>query len=448
MPDHKLSSEELLTEIYSAFDPFDPPPEGTYVNCEAVRGVWNVERELGHNITRSKEPTCQLYSGHRGVGKTTELLRLKDYLERKHYRVVYFAVDDEDVEPHDTEYAVVLFDCTKNLVLSVPLTGHNPLLDWMKDRWQSLKDLAMTELAFDKLSLEQQISQFSKITTSLRAVPDMRRELRKRLNDSTPSLLVALNSFIAEARAQMPDTCKGLVVIADNLDRIAENKPDGRSNFDEIYLNRSELMRGMDCHVIYTVPIQMIFSPRRTLLEDNYDGPNILPMVMVKGMGGEAHELGVDALKELICRRLRHIDPELPEYIDSYVFDSAETRRRLCLMSGGHMRVLMRLLRCSINWIEELPITAVAARFAIEQQRETYSTAIPANRWITLARTHLSKQFTHDDESLALLLNRSLMEYRYYDDSDSLKKWCDVHPLIEGFDQFKEALDSLQKADE
>jgi hypothetical protein len=448
MPDDKLSSEELLTEIYSAFESFNPPPEGTYVNCEAVRGRWNVERELGRRIMRSKEPTCQLYSGHRGVGKTTELLRLKAYLESKHYQVVYFAVDDEDVEPNDTEYAEVLFACTKNLVRSVPLTGHNPLLDWMKDRWQSLKDLAMTELAFDKLSLEQQISQFSKITASMRAVPDMRRELRKRLNDSTPSLLVALNSFIAEARAQMPDSCKGLVVIADNLDRIAENKPDGRSNFDEIYLNRSELMKGMDCHVIYTVPIQMIYSPRRTRLVDNYSGPDILPMVMVKAMGGEAHELGMDALKDIICCRLRHIDPALPEYIDSYVFDSAETRRRLCLMSGGHMRVLMLLLQSSIDQIDELPITADAADAAMEAQRDPYRTATAPKYWLTLARTHLSKQVTYDDESLTLLLNRSLLEYRYYDESNSLKQWCDVHPLIEGLDQFKKALDSLETADE
>ncbi len=246
----------------------------------------------------------------------------------------------------------------------------------------------------------------------------------------------------------MPDSCKGLVVIADNLDRIAENKPDGRSNFDEIYLNRSELMRGMDCHVIYTVPIQMIYSPRVTRLEDNYGKPDILPMVMVKALEGEAHEIGVDTLKEIICCRLHHIDPELPQYIDSYVFDSAETRRLLCLMSGGHMRVLMQLLQRSIDWIEELPITAAAARAAIEEQRDTYRTAIAANRWMTLAQTHHSKQFTNDEESLMLLLNRSLLEYRYYEDSGSLKQWCDVHPLIEGFDQFKKALASLQTADE
>ena len=87
----------------------------------------------------------------------------------------------------------------------------------MRDRWKLLSDfavdLATTNIEFDKLSIEQKISQFSKITASVRAVPDMRRELRKRLNDDTPSLIVALNSFIAEANRQMPSECKGIVII-------------------------------------------------------------------------------------------------------------------------------------------------------------------------------------------------------------------------------------------
>lgn len=443
-PQTNMTEEELITEIYSAFEPFLPPPEGTYVNCEAVRGRWNVVRELGNQITRSKLPTCQLYSGHRGVGKTTELLRLKDHLETKHYKVVYFAADDEDVEPQDTEYADVLFACTKNLVRSVPLAGTNPLIEWMRDRWQSLKELAVTEVEFDTLSFEQQVSQFSKITASVRAVPDIRRELRKRLNDSTPSLLAALNSFIAQARAQMPPPCKGIVIIADNLDRIAENKPDGRSNFDEIYLNRSEPMRGLDCHVIYTVPIQMIYSPRVTRLEDNYGKPDILPMVMVKSLAGEVNTVGLEKLREVIGRRLHSIDAQLPNFLVGYVFDSEATLNRLCMMSGGHMRVLMQLLQRSIDWIDELPITAEAAQIAIEEQRDTYRTALTGDRWAVLAQTHLCKRFDNEAMSLELLLNRCLIEYRYYDQAGGLRSWCDVHPLLLGFEQFQMALAKLK----
>ncbi len=444
LDDINMTPDELLTEIYSAFEPFLPPPKGTYVDCEEVRGRWNVVRELGNQITRSKVPTCQLYSGHRGVGKTTELLRLKDYLQGKSYQVVYFAINDEDVEPNDTEYADVLFACTKNLVQTVQLRGRNPLIDWLRDRWQSLKDLALTNVEFDSLSFEQQISQFSKITASARAVPDMRRALRRQLNDSTPSLLLALNSFIAEAMETLPQSCKGIVVIVDNLDRIAENKPDGRSNFDDIYLNRSELMRGLDCHVIYTAPIQMIYSPRATQLEDNYGKPDVLPMVMVKSLSGEMNVAGINKLKEVICRRLYSIDPQLADNLDGYVFESAATWQRLCLMSGGHMRVLMQMLQKSMDWTEALPITAEAAQIAIEEQRDTYRGGLNRARWEVLARTHVTKQFENDEAALLLLLNRCLVEYRYYDEEMRLRQWCDVHPLIEGFDQFQEMLAKQQ----
>ena len=444
-PDIQMSEDELISEIYSAFEPFNPPPEGTYVNCDNVRGRWNIQRELGNQIVRSQQPTCQLYSGHRGVGKTTELLQLRGFLEKKGYEVVYFEAQN-DVELQDAEYADILLACTKNLVQAIQLKGDNPLLDWMKSRWQSLKDLALTEVEWNDLKLEQQLGLFSKMTANIRAVPDLRRELRKRLNDSTPSLIAALNSFIEQAQAEMPAERKGIVIIADNLDRIAENTSSGRSNFDEIYLNRSELMSGLSCHVIYTVPIQMIYSPRVTRLENNYGKPDILPMVMVRSLAGELNPLGIDKLKEIICRRLHRIDARLvePEYLENYVFDSAETLGRLCAMSGGHMRVLMQLLQKSIDWIEELPITAEAAQIAIEEQRDTYRTAIMGDRLITLAQTHISKEFDGEETSLEMLLNRCLVEYRYYDESSQLKQWCDVHPLIEGFDQFQRALAKLE----
>ena len=443
-PDTQMSEDELISEIYSAFEPFNPPPEGTYVNCDDVRGRWNIQRELGNQIVRSQQPTCQLYSGHRGVGKTTELLQLRGFLTKKGYEVVYFEAQN-DVELQDAEYADILLACTKNLVQAIQLKGDNPLLDWMKTRWQSFKDLALTEVEWNDLKLEQQLGLFSKMTANIRAVPDLRRELRKRLNDSTPSLIAALNSFIVQAQAEMPAERKGIVIIADNLDRIAENTSSGRSNFDEIYLNRSELMSGLCCHVIYTVPIQMIYSPRVTRLENNYGKPDILPMVMVKSLAGELNPLGIDKLKEIICRRLHRIDPRLvePEYLENYVFDSAETLGRLCAMSGGHMRVLMQLLQKSIDWIEALPITAEAAQIAIEEQRDTYRTAIMGDRLTTLAQTHISKEFDGEERSLEMLLNRCLVEYRYYDENNQLKQWCDVHPLVEGLDQFQRALAKL-----
>ncbi|MDJ0688594.1 MAG: hypothetical protein QNJ41_08790 [Xenococcaceae cyanobacterium MO_188.B32] len=72
----------LIDEIYNAFAPFDPlkPGDPAYVECGEVRGDSNIKQDLGKNIVRAKFPTCRLYAGHRGAGKSTELLRLKQYL--------------------------------------------------------------------------------------------------------------------------------------------------------------------------------------------------------------------------------------------------------------------------------------------------------------------------------------------------------------------------------
>ncbi|MEO1126505.1 MAG: ATP-binding protein [Cyanobacteria bacterium J06639_16] len=440
---------DLLTEIYSSFEPFQPPSKEVYVDCKDVRGGWEVIRELGRKITRSKQPTCQLYSGHRGVGKSTELLRLKEYLERQNYFVVYFAADEEDIEPQDAAYADILFACTRHLVEAIKLQDHNPLISWLKERWESLKEIALTEVSLDGLSLEGQISQFAKITANLRATPDKRRELRQKLNANTPSLLEALNSFIQEAEKTLPSNSRGIVLIADNLDRIVETRDEHRpSNYDEIYLNRSEILRGLACHVIYTVPIAMVYSGRATQLEDNYDKPDVLPMVMVRNPDGSENNAGLSKLRELIHRRISLIEPDLGKSLEGSVsglelppvFDSPETLKQLCLMSGGHVRNLMQLIQKAIDWTDELPITAKAVRRAIEEARETYQKAIQEHQWETLGRACHLKQADNDEEHLRLLLNRCLLEYRYYDENENLKIWCNVHPLIEGIQKFQDVL--------
>jgi hypothetical protein len=444
---------DLLTEIYSSFEPFQPPSKEAYVDCQQVRGGWEVVRELGRKITRSKQPTCQLYTGHRGVGKTTELLRLREYLEAQKYFVVYFAADNEDIEPQDAEYADILFACTRHLVEAVKLKNHNPLLTWMKERWESLQDLALTEVSFEGLSLESQISQFAKITANLRATPDKRREMRQKINANTPSLVDALNDFIKEAQKSLAADCRGLVMIADNLDRIVETKQEGEpSNYDEIYLNRSEILRGLECHVIYTVPIAMVYSERATRLEDNYDKPDVLPMIMVRNSDGSINTDGLAKLRELVCRRIELVDSRLVQTLDGKVegldippvFDHADTLNQLCLMSGGHVRNLMQLIQKSIEWTDELPIRGQAARRAIEEARETYRRSIQDQQWEILARVCQSKQADNNEEHLRLLLNRCLLEYRYYDDSEALQIWCNVHPLIEGILKFQETLQKVK----
>jgi hypothetical protein len=444
----ELTSEELLTEIYCAFEPFQPPSKEVYVAFEEARGKWDVIQELGRKITRSKKPTCQLYSGHRGVGKSTELLRLKEHLEQQHYFVVYFAADEKDLEPQDADYAEILFACTRHLVEAVKIQNHNPLVDWMKQQWVSFKDLALTEVEFEGLDLKAQIAQFAEISTTLKAVPDKRRQLRQRINANTPSLIKALNDFIAEAYKVLPSNRnRGLVVIVDNLDRIVEVREQGKpSNYEEIYLNRCDMLRGLDCHTIYTVPISLVYSERATELEINYDKPDVLPMIMMRHPDGRLNAAGLEKLREMVARRIQGIDPGLVHRLDNpmegkaSVFENAASLDQLCLMSGGHVRNLMQLIQKAIDYTDALPIKAQAVKRAIEEARETYKIAIQEPHWEVLASACYLKEAKNNEQCLRLLLNRCLLEYRYYDEDERLQIWHNVHPLIEELKSFQEAL--------
>jgi hypothetical protein len=445
-------SEALMTEIYNVFDPFDPPPKEAYVNCEEARGRWDVLRELGRKITRSKGATCQLYTGHRGVGKSTELLRLKEWLISQNYFVVYFAANDEDIDPGDTKYVDILLACTKHLVQSIKLADENPLkglTDWLEKRSESLKDLLLTPLTLDGLSLEQKVSEFTKITATLKAQPDNRQQIRDKISQNAPTLLQALNQFITVAKKSLPDNRKDLILIVDNLDRIVEqqsavNEP---SNYDEIFIKHHEQLRGLDCHLIYTVPITIVYSERCTELQNNFDETSVLPMVMLRDKDDRINEKGLKKFREMIVKRIEevtlkdqpHIGQKLAQALDSKVFVSSEVLDHLCLMSGGHVRLLMKMIQKAIDWTEDLPISKQAVNTAIEEAKNDYRNTIFEHQWPLLREVAATKQIPNnesDREYQRLLASRCILQYRYYDENDKLQLWYDVHPLVKDLEKF------------
>lgn len=437
-----FQDEALLTGIYSAFEPFRPPDEDTYVDFEAVRGGWNVWRELGRRISRAQGfSTCQLYSGHRGVGKSTELLRLKEALEQRKYQVVYFAADEQDIEPQDAEYADILLACTRHLVQEVILEGQNPLVQWLGDRWSEFSEFALQDIEFDKLNVQQKLGAFGQINANLRAVPKIRGQVRQEMNKHTVSLVAALNEFIERAHKKLKKEGKrGIVVIADNLDRIVDIRDDeNRSNHDRIYLDRSEQMQGIDCHVIYTVPISLVCSDRATQVENLYDR-DILPMVRVRNEDGTPNPDGMAKMRELLQRRVQKVNPRLADTLDSDVFESAEVVDSLCAMSGGHVRNLMQMVQKAVDWTDELPIGKRAVQIAIGEARKTYRDTIQADWWQALVEVHRRKRIANDDLHRLFLYNRCVLEYREIDEFGELREWYDVHPAILTIDKFKELL--------
>jgi hypothetical protein len=438
-------SEELIANLQNAFNPFREvqPGESFYVDCKEVRGNDDILRELGRRISRSDENnSCQLYAGHRGGGKSTELLRLKTDLESKGYVVIRFQAD-EDFDVYDAEYTDILLTCTHNILKGLKEKANpSPLVEWLKSRWQALKDLALTDVTVEELSIESQMGLFGKLTTTLKTNPSTREIIRKQVDLYSIALTDALNEFIDEAKRQVG--ASNLVVIADNLDRIVPMPRDnGRTNHDDIFIDHSELMKKLDCHVIYTVPISLVYSSRASQLRNAYGDYQILPMIMVRDpeQNHAPFRLGVDKVKEVIRKRIERYAPDLA--LEGDIFDSRETLEQLCLMSGGHIREVMHFMQTALNQIDYFPITREATQEAFFQGTETYRETLHQSDWAKLAEIHRAKRIVNDDQYRKLLFDRCVLEYRYKDSSGKPQKWHDVHPLLQDTDEFQKALTDL-----
>lgn len=79
-----------------------------YIDFSSVRGG-EIIRKLKQKITilAPDDPTCTLFTGHIGCGKSTELLRLKTELEQEGFHVVYFE-SNQDLELTDVDISNVL----------------------------------------------------------------------------------------------------------------------------------------------------------------------------------------------------------------------------------------------------------------------------------------------------------------------------------------------------
>ena len=115
----------------------------------------------------------------------------------------------------------------------------------------------------------------------------------------------------------------------------------------------------------------------------------------------------------------------------------------LCLMSGGHARNLLLLMKEALKYTKTLPIANRALQRSISELRNTYKNTIYDNEWKALAKVHHDKEITNDKLYRGLLFNRCILEYRYQEQNGESKVWYDIHPLIKGIKEFQDTYNQL-----
>jgi hypothetical protein len=419
-----------------------------YIEFAGVRGGKAIEA-LKRTIARlsPNEPTCQLFTGHIGCGKSTELLRLKMELEALNFHVVYFqATDDLDVA--DVDITDILLAIARQVSASLESSrvalqpgGFKAFLQKTIDVLQTPIEVggeakvpgigtvkASTEGNFE-VSLPDKIA---KLTIKAKNSQQMRSKLRQHLEPQTSQILEYINQEILEvAIAQLKELDqKGLVVIVDNLDRIPNQETAASSKPlpEYIFVDRGEQLSQLNCHLVYTLPLSLIFSNLREPLKNrlgNGRSPIVLSMVPVFSRDGQDHPGGIALLRQMILARA-FPEATAEERLASVtkVFDSLDTLDRLCKISGGHVRSLLGMLYACLQE-QDPPISRPILEMVIRQERDSLLLAIDNHEWELLFQVVREQKVKGDHEYQALL--QSLFVFEYQDEQGS---WFGLNPLL------------------
>ena len=418
--------------------------EKYYIDFSSVRGG-KIIQELRDNITffSPDRPTCVLFTGHIGCGKSTELLRLKAELEGEGFYVVYFE-SSEDMEMADVDIGDFLLSVARRVSQSLAdmsLDEPSLLKDLLQGAWRVLNaevvgmkaklpgvgDVGVSSDS-DKFSLAFGIGE---ITAKTKDDATLRGRLNQYLGPQKTKLLEAINSELLEPAIEKlkQQGKKGLVVIVDNLDRVdSRAKSWGRPQQEYLFIDQSEYLTKLGCHVVYTMPLALKFSNDYGNLTQRFpEDPKVLPMVPVQLPDGSIFEPGMVLLRQMVlARAFPDLNPQQRLNQITQVFDNAKSLDRLCQVSGGHVRDLLRLLN---NWIQKerkLPLSRKTLEALIRYRRNEMTMQISDDEWELLRQVKKRKKVRGDLEYQALVRSRLVFEYR---DAGG-ESWFDINPIL------------------
>jgi hypothetical protein len=368
-------------------------------------------------------------------------MRLRTELEQEGFHVVYFE-SSEDLEMTDVDISDVLLAIARRvsqsldkLLLGEPsrlkelLQGAAKVLNsdvtGMKFKVPGVGDVGVTSEK-EKFSLAFGIGE---ITTKAKSDATLREKLNQYLGPQKTQLLEAINQELLEpAIASLKQQGKkGLVVIVDNLDRLdSRQKPFGRPQQEYLFVDQGEYLTKLNCHLVYTMPLALKFSNDYGNLTQRFEEPRVLPMVPVQLRDGSECDAGMELLRQMIlARAFPDLDEQKRLNNITEIFDSSKTLDRLCRVSGGHVRDLLRLLNTWIMEEMELPLSGATLEAVIRARRNEMTMPISDDEWELLRQVRQRKKVSGDDGYQTLIRSRLVFEYR-----DSGESWFDINPIL------------------
>jgi energy-coupling factor transporter ATP-binding protein EcfA2 len=430
---------QTIIEIYSTVNPDEalPPDDPRFVNLTSARGDDDFISIIARRIINTPTPNYQriLFTGHRGSGKSTELLRLKKNLADAKFLVAYLDVG-VTLDLADVEYLDVLVAIARQVEETARGNGIKIQARLLDDISKWFADV--TEIQEDEFSSALDVTGESgvgveipflakilaSVTSQIRSGSSSRKEIRRKLEQNVSILVERINLMIMDVAERGKDKgFKGLAVIADSMEKIPLqilNEHTGVTNHSLLFVEHAEQLKSLKCHLVMTVPVSLAHDRN---LKISFSELEILPMVRVFHEDGQPDDEGVNLLREVVARRLNI----------QALFEDEALVDQLIQASGGVARDLMHLLLSLADYTLDGKISDRQAKRAIAKLQREYDRLIRDSDIKFLSEVEGNSRPPKNSEIARLMYNRLILPYR------NGEEWMRLHPAVAHSPTFRRA---------
>jgi hypothetical protein len=441
---YPIEDSKLILRACNAQEPL-PPGDPRWHDFESLRGP-RIQARLQRVFEAAPAEGRfhhRLLCGHRGCGKSTELLRFKKWAEGRDFACRRIEVDVQigqiDLEFSDF-FLLAATEAERALEeLGFPIAKQlrRPIVDWFAEVTSVDETLRKSELGLEaSAQAEGGVPFLAKLTakffSGMKVGATHARTVRQELRNSPDRLIDLTNALLDQAHRQLSKLSQprknGLVLLFDNLDRYLPDQ------VDQVLIGAANLLTRLRCHALFTIPVDLEYNPRRAPLRDAYGQPFVLPMIPLRPRGApwrstvkesEHRTESIDELRRALARRL----------VLDKVFEVPADADELLRMSGGCLRDVIHLMTLAYEFSEGDRLTTQGCRSAIRELRATYSRGLSHGDYERLAAIAAGESVDRDDLSNQLLYQRRALEY--YDEDDEV--WLGIHPVIVEIEEFQKA---------
>lgn len=395
-------------------------------------------KEFKANLDIMDHPGKFLFTGQKGVGKSTELNQLAKEL-KGNYFVLKMSIA-ELMDPHDPDYRdILLLMAIKLLVEFINYESVNQYVRLINQllKIAEVKDDALPK---DKVDKKMVLVRTHYLLSKMRIEPVTRKANREKLANDLFSITCLIDTASKEIEIA---TGKKPFLIVDDLDKIDLDYGITKDKeVDKSLLIFHENVRNLilpQCHVMYTMPFSLYHRDEFILFRHEFDDFMILSPVNIytkeeKEEDGKKkyiikeNKKQIEIFEKILINRLKSVTFKKKPLTPKDVFDE-EVMVDLIIRTGGLVSNLIKLMHdCCFalsQKAKKLIDSGTVSSQTEKWQRET-SRLLHSKERSILRKVYDAKTYkVVPDELLPLFLRETLIIEQCEGEI-----WYDIHPLL------------------